>query len=121
MRIAERVLFGGAREWVCRRAGGDVLESAAGTGLNLPYYPADVHLTGIDLSPAVLDIARRRAASLGREVDLRVGDAERLEFADECFDTVVCTYSLLRARSWSQRRPQVLPAGRLMIDDQASS
>src|SRR5439155_13871558 len=72
----ERVLFGGAREWVCSQAQGDVLEIAVGTGRNLRHYPPEVRLTGIELSPAMLELARQEAAALGREADLRVGDAE---------------------------------------------
>ena len=94
MRVAERVLLGGAREWVGTRAQGEVLEIAVGTGRNVPYYAANVRLTGIDLSPAMLDLAKSRAASLGRNADFRLGDAEQLEFGDKSFDTVVCTYSL---------------------------
>ena len=90
----ERVLFGDGRHWVCSQATGDVLEIAIGTGRNLPHYPADVRLTGIDLSPQMLDLARRAAATQGREVDLREGDAQALELPDNSFDTVTCTLSL---------------------------
>jgi SAM-dependent methyltransferase len=72
----ERLLFGGGREWVCGQAEGKVLEIALGTGRNLPFYAQDVRLTGVALSPAMLEIARRRAEELGREADLRVGDVE---------------------------------------------
>lgn len=90
---AER-LFGDTRSWVCRQATGEVLEVAVGTGLNLGLYPAHVRVTGMDLSPAMLDVAGERAVTLGREVDLRVGDAQRLEFDDATFDSVVCTFGL---------------------------
>lgn len=90
----EKALFGDGRRWVCSRARGDVLELAVGTGRNLEHYPADVRVTGIELSPDMLDIARRRAAELEREFDLRLGDAQALEFPDESFDTVTCTLSL---------------------------
>lgn len=90
----ERVLFSGGREWVCSHAQGDVLEIAVGTGRNLEHYPEGVRLVGIELSPVMLELAQRRAASLGREVDLRLGDAQSLEFPDETFDTVTCTISL---------------------------
>jgi len=53
-----------------------------------------VRLTGIDISPAMLDIARNRASGLSGEIDLQVGDAEHLDFPDASFDTVVCTFSL---------------------------
>src|SRR5919198_1284887 len=80
MRVFERLLFGGGREWVCAQAAGEVLEIAVGTGRNLPYYRGSVRLTGIELSPAMLEIARERARELGRDADLRVGDAQALDF-----------------------------------------
>jgi ubiquinone/menaquinone biosynthesis C-methylase UbiE len=94
MRLVERVLFAGGREWVCGQARGDVLEVAVGTGLNLPFYPPGVALTGLDLSPAMLAVARDRAAELGRPVTLGEGNAEVLPFPDASFDTVVCTLGL---------------------------
>jgi ubiquinone/menaquinone biosynthesis C-methylase UbiE len=94
IKFFERVLFGDGRQWVCSQAQGDVLEIAAGTGRNLRHYPPDVRVTGIELSPAMLELARREAAAAGRDADLRVGDAQALEFPDESFDTVVCTLSL---------------------------
>ena len=94
MRFFERVQFGDGRQWVCSQATGDVLEVAVGTGRNLPFYPEGVRLTGLDFSPVMLAQARVRAAELGREIDLREGDAQALPFADASFDTVVCTLGL---------------------------
>lgn len=94
IRFPERMLFQGGRECVCSQAKGDVLEIAVGTGLNFPHYPSDVRLTGIDLSPQMVEVARQRARELNKDVDLRVGDAQHLEFPDQSFDTVVCTLSL---------------------------
>jgi ubiquinone/menaquinone biosynthesis C-methylase UbiE len=94
MRFFDRLLFAGGREWVCAQAAGEVLEIGIGTGRNLPHYQDEVRLTGVELSPSMLEIARARARELGREIDLRVGDAQALEFPDESFDTVVCTLSL---------------------------
>src|SRR5487761_1721946 len=71
----EKIWFAGGREWLGERARGRVLEVAIGTGRNLPYYPADAAITGVELSPAMLAIARQRAAGLGREVSLREADA----------------------------------------------
>jgi len=78
----------------CSRAHGDVLEIAIGTGRNLPYYPRDVTLTGIELSPAMLDLAKARAQQLGLEIHLRLGDAQALPFPADNFDAVVCTLAL---------------------------
>jgi ubiquinone/menaquinone biosynthesis C-methylase UbiE len=90
----EKLQFGGGREWLGARVRGRILDVAIGTGLNLPHYPAETIVIGIDLSPAMLAIARQRAADLGRTVDLRTGDAEHLPFDDESFDTVVCALGL---------------------------
>src|SRR5438105_3137061 len=87
----ERILFAGGREWVCSQARGKVLELACGTARNLPFYGDGVELTGIELSPGMLAIARQRAHDLGHPADLRLGDAQALEFPDESFDTVTCT------------------------------
>lgn len=94
MQLMDRLLFNDSRRWVCSRASGDTLELAVGTGLKLPFYSDDVQLTGIDLSPAMLRIARTRAAKLGKPIDLRKADAHVLPFADDSFDSVVCTFSL---------------------------
>lgn len=71
-----------------------MLEVAVGTGLNLPHYPENIRLTGVEWSHAMLTIAQRRARALGREADLRVADAQELPFPDQRFDSVVCTFAL---------------------------
>lgn len=119
MRIFDRLLFPGGREWVCAQASGEVLEIGIGTGRNLPHYPSDVRLTGVELSPSMLEIARARARQLGREVDLRVGDAQALEFSDESFDTVVCTLSLCTIpddrTAVAEVRRVLRPGGRFLL------
>src|SRR4051794_33822943 len=92
--FCERLLFGEGRRWVASQAQSDVLEFAVGTGRTLRYYPGDVRLTGVGLSPARLALARREAEEGGRQADLRVGDAQQLEFADASFDAVTCALSL---------------------------
>jgi ubiquinone/menaquinone biosynthesis C-methylase UbiE len=87
----ERNLFGDGRDWVCSQARGKVLELACGTARNLPFYPDDVELTAIELSPGMLAIARQRAHELGHPADLRLGDVQALDFPDESFDSVTCT------------------------------
>ena len=121
MRFFDRILFGDSRSWVCSQATGDTLEVAIGTGLNLPLYPPSIKLTGIDLSPAMLAIAKQRAHDLGRDVDLREGDAEALPFPGESFDTVVCTFSLCAipgdARAVSEMTRVLRPGGLLLLAD----
>ena len=119
MRFFDWLLFAGCREWVAAQAEGEVLEIGIGTGRNLPHYREDVRLTGVELSPAMLELARARARDLGRDVDLRVGDAQALEFDDRSFDTVVSTLSLCtipddRAAVAEVRRV-VRPGGRFLL------
>ena len=78
----DRHLFGDSRQWVCSQASGNTLEVAIGTGLNLSLYPDDVTLTGIDWSEQMLDLARQRAANLGRNATLQQADAHRLPFGE---------------------------------------
>lgn len=115
----DRMLFAGGREWVCAQATGDVLEIAVGTGRNLPHYRGDVRLTGVELSPAMLERARERAQRLGRDVDLRVGDVQALEFADESFDTVVSTLALCTIpddrAAVAEARRVLRPGGRFLL------
>lgn len=121
----ERRFFPSARSWVCGRARGATLEVAVGTGLNLPHYPDDVQLTGIDLSPEMLDIAHRRAARLGRRVDLRTADALTLPFEDASFDTVSCTFALCEVPDDGAALTESLrvlrPGGRLLLADHVVS
>ena len=82
------------RRRLLRRASGEVLEVACGTGANFPYYPKEYTLTAVDVSPAMVEIAQRRAEKLGLDVDFRIMDAETLAFPDERFETVVSTLTL---------------------------
>jgi ubiquinone/menaquinone biosynthesis C-methylase UbiE len=125
MGFFERTFIEDGREWITSRARGRVLEVAVGTGRDLPYYSADVTLTGIDLSPAMLRIARRRAAELGLEVDLRVGDAQKLPFDDESFDTVVTALALCSipdaVMAITEMKRVLVPGGRLLLLDHIRS
>jgi phosphatidylethanolamine/phosphatidyl-N-methylethanolamine N-methyltransferase len=76
------------------RSGDRVLEVGVGTGLSLPLYPADVRITGVDVSAEMLDKARVRVARhrLANVEALLEMDAERMSFADASFDKVVAMY-----------------------------
>jgi ubiquinone/menaquinone biosynthesis C-methylase UbiE len=121
MAFMERVLFGDGRAWVCSQASGEVLEVATGTGRNIAFYPPDVHLTGIDFSPQMLQVAQDRARALGRTVELRLGDAQALDLPDASFDTVVCTLSLCaipdERRAIAEMKRVLRPGGRLLLLD----
>lgn len=73
---------------------GKVLEVGVGTGLALPKYKGHLSITGIDLSPDMLEIARKRVAKKGlSNIDgIHEMDASNLEFEDNSFDTVAAMY-----------------------------
>ena len=118
-------LFADGRQWVCAQAEGEVLEVAIGTGRNLPHYPQGIRLTGIEFSPAMLELASRQADQLGHKVDLRLGDAQALDLPDASFDTVVCTLSLCaipdERRAIAEMRRVLRPGGRLLLLDHVAA
>lgn len=70
-------------------SGSRVLIVGAGTGLDLEFLPPNVHVTAIDVTPAMLNHLERRAVRAGRSVTVRVMDARQLAFPDSSFDAVV--------------------------------
>ena len=81
------------RKKLLSKATGKILEVACGTGQNFPLFAANNEITAVDLSPKMLELARRNAIEHGLSVNLAVMDAEQLEFPDGIFDTVVSTLS----------------------------
>lgn len=89
----ERLRFASwrARLWN-RIIGNRALEVGVGTGKNLPYYPRDVKVTAVDISPRMLERAQKRASALGLEVELLEMDVQHLAFPDHVFDTIFSTF-----------------------------
>jgi SAM-dependent methyltransferase len=72
-----------------------VLEIGVGMGADyLEWLKAGAQATGVDLSSASIERARRRCKLAGYDPDLREADAERLPFADRSFD-VVYSYGVM--------------------------
>ena len=71
-----------------------VLEVGIGTGKNMPFYPAGISISGIDLTPGMLRWAQKRMGDLGlnSRVDLRLGDVQELDFPNAAFDSAVATF-----------------------------
>ncbi len=73
--------------------GPKVLELGVGTGKNIPHYPPQVEVVGVDLSERMLERARKVAAEHpDKRVTLLQMDAQQLDFPDEAFDEVVSTF-----------------------------
>jgi SAM-dependent methyltransferase len=77
------------------RAGHRVLDVATGTGnVAVRTAAAGAPTVGLDLTPQLLELARRRADAGGVEVDWVVGDAEDLPFGDGAFDRVLSAFGV---------------------------
>ena len=103
------------------RAGEHVLLVGVGTGADLPLLPQGIRVTGIDLSPEMLDRARARLPLSGREVALVEANAQALPFDNASFDAVLLSLILSvvpDATACLREAKRVLrPGGRIVVFD----
>lgn len=105
------------------RPGERVLDLACGTGivarLIAPRVAPGGGVTGYDVSPAMLDVARERAAAEGIEVAWDQGDAAALPYADGSFDLVLCQQGLQyfpdKPTALRELRRVLAPGGRALV------
>lgn len=101
--------------------GNRVLIIGAGTGLDLEFLPSDVHVTAIDVTPAMLDQLKRRAAAADRPVATHIMDARQLAFPDASFDAIVMHLILAvmpqPERGLSEAVRVLKPTGRIAVFD----
>jgi ubiquinone/menaquinone biosynthesis C-methylase UbiE len=81
--MAEQLDYAGAK-------GLDVLDVGCGQGIDLCEFAlAGARVTGIDLTPRHVELARRHLAAAGLQGEVVQGDAEGMPFEDESFDRVI--------------------------------
>ncbi len=98
--VAERIASVG--EWMAARAGAgpgiELLDVATGTGnVSIPAARAGAKVTGLDLTPKLIEEQRERARAAGLEIELIEGDAEELPFAERSFDRVTSCFGVMFA------------------------
>lgn len=121
--VSRAVSLGQWRSWqraaLARLRGPRVLEVAHGTGdLLLDLAEAGFQPVGLDLSPAMGRLARRKLQRHGRRLPLVRGRAQALPFASESFPSIVTTFPtefILDPRSLDEFRRVLMPGGRLVV------
>jgi ubiquinone/menaquinone biosynthesis C-methylase UbiE len=72
---------------------GATLMVAAGTGSDFKFFPPNMHVVAIDISPKMLERAAKKAAAYSGSIELREMDVCHLEFPDSAFDTVATAFT----------------------------
>ena len=109
------------REKVVPLAHGRVLELGIGGGLNLAFYDVNKveSVTGIDPSPELRALALEAPRAPALKLEVKAGTAESLPFADQSFDSVVCTFTLCSVadstKALSEARRVLKPGGRFFF------
>jgi SAM-dependent methyltransferase len=94
-------------------SGSRVLDVACGTGnAAIPAARAGAEVTGLDITPELLEGGRRKAAEAGVEVEWVEGDAESLPFPDESFDRVFSTFGHMFAPRHRQTADEMVRVSR---------
>jgi phosphatidylethanolamine/phosphatidyl-N-methylethanolamine N-methyltransferase len=110
-----------AIERLCLQPGDRLLIVGAGTGLDLPHVPPAVHVTAVDVTPAMLARLRLRATDLGRDVAVQIADARQLPFESGSFDAVILHLVLAvmpdPASGLLEAERVVKPGGRISVFD----
>jgi SAM-dependent methyltransferase len=111
--IPDAADFAGAR-------GLRVLEIGCGLGTDgAQFAKAGADYTGVDLTDAAIDLARKRFEISGLPGEFRVADAENLDFADESFDLVyshgVLHHTPDTARAVQEIHRVLKPGGRAVV------
>ena len=98
-----------------------LLDIGCGGGvLTEEFASLGCQVTGVDISPRSIEIARAHALQSGLSIDYRVGSGTNLPFEENSFDAVSCCDTLEHIRDWKQVIAEVgrvlVPGGLFLFD-----
>ena len=88
----ERRRYRALRPLLFEGMSGRLLDAGIGTGRNCEFYPPDAIVSGIDTSPAMLEVARERCPTLAEGNRLYQMDVTKLDFPSGSFDAAVSSF-----------------------------
>lgn len=101
-----------------------VLDIATGTGdlaVALARSIAGSHVTGVDLSPGMIEVGIKKVSEKGLQerIDLQVADALALPFADNTFDVITIAFGIRNFehldRGYREMLRVLRPGGKLVV------
>ena len=93
MSFAEDRRIGPHKRRLFAKMRGATLMVAAGTGNDFKFFPPNMQIVSIDISPKMLERAARKAAAYSGKIDLHKMDVCNLEFPDAAFDTIATAFT----------------------------
>jgi ubiquinone/menaquinone biosynthesis C-methylase UbiE len=115
------------RQKTLAQASGSVIEIGFGTGLNLPFYPKEIHhITALDSEDFLPDLVAARIKQSGLQIDrVQLDAAGNLPFAENSFDTVVSTWTMCSIANIHgallEMRRILKPSGKLLFCEHGRS
>lgn len=98
-----------------------LLDVGTGSGGNvaIPAAQRGAEVVGLDVTPELLALARRRAAELALDIEWVEGDAQELPFADSRFDRVASTFGAMFAPDHARTAGELVrvcrPGGQIVM------
>ena len=91
--FAEDHRIGAHKRRLFSKMPGATLMVAASTGNDFKFFPPNMHVIAIDISPKMLERAARKARAYSGSIELREMDVCNLEFPDSTFDTIATAFT----------------------------
>jgi len=125
MSFAEDRRIGPHKRRLFSKTRGATLMVAAGTGNDFKFFPPNMNVVAVDISPKMLERAAKKAATYTGTIDLREMDVCNLEFPDASFDTVATAFTFCSVpkpvAGLSELRRVLKPDGQLLMIEHVRS